>query len=578
MTRRARHPRAGRSAALALALTFLAMQGAAPDAARHERTLEALRDPDPQRRGAAARRAPRPGGPARELRPARRARSTRCMPPPPRSAERRHGRDRARPAPRSTPGRGGRGGGRARRRSCVEAFKSQNALLQNSLAYFSHLSAAADGARGERAGERHAPLHRRAARRGGAGRCRGPRPARGEPAPRPGSGCAGRPRPADRRLPCRPWTGSSPASLRRRSPRGRDAVQEAYLDFHGRATARADRFRVLLYAAALALVIYLGHLFLRLRANARSLRSRRRLREPDRRDLDGFHRPAARADRRRASMRASPGSGAHTGADRVTIVLAGASRRGARRMRGARASLEPPGLAPEDRAGRRRRTGSCPAMNSQGWIHVPRVAALPEGPAKRQLAQAASRTWLCIPLWRAGDAPRLSRLRLRCASKHWPRDDLALLRTAAEIFANAIERERGEAEREALQDRLAQAQRLEAVGTLAGGIAHEFNNILGVILGAAEMALAAPASEQVRRRLRQITTAAERAQRRRRPGPRLQPPPRARAPHRLRVSRSSPRRSSCSAPRCPPRSRSSARLDAGERRGAGRCRPSCSRW
>ena len=68
-------------------------------------------------------------------------------------------------------------------------------------------------------------------------------------------------------------------------------------------------------------------------------------------------------------------------------------------------------------------------------------------------------------------------------------DDISLFRTAGEIFANALERKRTETENEALQVRLRRRQRLEAIGTLAGGIAHNFNNILGAILGYSEMAL-----------------------------------------------------------------------------------------
>nr|AAL57008.1 VirA [Agrobacterium tumefaciens] len=45
-----------------------------------------------------------------------------------------------------------------------------------------------------------------------------------------------------------------------------------------------------------------------------------------------------------------------------------------------------------------------------------------------------------------------------------------------------------QSQRSILERRLKHAERLEAVGTLAGGIAHEFNNILGAILGYAEMA------------------------------------------------------------------------------------------
>lgn len=54
-------------------------------------------------------------------------------------------------------------------------------------------------------------------------------------------------------------------------------------------------------------------------------------------------------------------------------------------------------------------------------------------------------------------------------------------------FVDITERKRAEEEKAKLESQLLQAQKMESVGRLAGGVAHDFNNMLSVILGYAAL-------------------------------------------------------------------------------------------
>jgi PAS domain S-box-containing protein len=90
--------------------------------------------------------------------------------------------------------------------------------------------------------------------------------------------------------------------------------------------------------------------------------------------------------------------------------------------------------------------------------------------------------------------------------------DVLQISLLMESIWNVTERKLIEEERKRLQAQLAQAQKLEAIGTLAGGIAHDFNNVLGAVLGYAEMARdSSPHGSTVAKDLDKVIEAGRRA-------------------------------------------------------------------
>jgi nitrogen-specific signal transduction histidine kinase/ActR/RegA family two-component response regulator len=80
------------------------------------------------------------------------------------------------------------------------------------------------------------------------------------------------------------------------------------------------------------------------------------------------------------------------------------------------------------------------------------------------------------------------------------------------VVRDISERKQAEKEKSKLEAQLQHAQKMESVGRLAGGVAHDFNNMLGVILGHTELALEQVAhSEPLHSALKEIKIAAERS-------------------------------------------------------------------
>ena len=80
------------------------------------------------------------------------------------------------------------------------------------------------------------------------------------------------------------------------------------------------------------------------------------------------------------------------------------------------------------------------------------------------------------------------------------------------IVRDITERKRADEEMKSLQEQLRQSQKIEAIGLLAGGIAHDFGNLLAIIQGYSELALLKlPKENPVTKDIEEVTKAGLRA-------------------------------------------------------------------
>jgi signal transduction histidine kinase/CheY-like chemotaxis protein len=260
------------------------------------------------------------------------------------------------------------------------------------------------------------------------------------------------------------------------SMHSQEAVRSLLLTRQLASRATARRFREILYLISLLLVGLLAYVGLLLRSRARALRRRAAFEHVLSAIAMRFV-TARGEDLEPAIAQSLAEMASCVGASRAYFVASGALT--------LTSTWNRPGIVfspgwPDDALALIRRH-RYPTFDHV--VHVPNIARLPDM-AKNSLAATGLTGWACVSSRTIdGTEMLLGFDAVGHPSRITRRGELGLLRVALHTIADALGRQMLEQERNRLETRLAHARRLETVGTLASGIAHSFNNIVGAILG-----------------------------------------------------------------------------------------------
>lgn len=154
-----------------------------------------------------------------------------------------------------------------------------------------------------------------------------------------------------------------------------------------------------------------------------------------------------------------------------------------------------------------RRAGRPVLLNSGDFTDL-------EAAGEVELVGTDSVQWLGAPLTRGEQIIGVVAVQSYDDPELYTERDINLLGYAAGTISIAIDRARVEEERQVLAARALRAEKMESLGVLAGGIAHEFNNLLQGVFGAAGLAAQLlPAGSPVHQQITAIEKAADSAAR-----------------------------------------------------------------
>jgi PAS domain S-box-containing protein len=122
-------------------------------------------------------------------------------------------------------------------------------------------------------------------------------------------------------------------------------------------------------------------------------------------------------------------------------------------------------------------------------LSIPEVQALPPGPVRETLESQSIQSLITVPLMEGGACTGFLGFDSVRAPHAYSRQELNLLAIFVELLVNVRLRQQSEQTRHDLEVQLMQSQKMDSIGRLAGGVAHDFNNRLTLILGHVGMVL-----------------------------------------------------------------------------------------